>query len=349
VEVAAASSRTFPEQFQYVFSVSDAAGHVIDRKLSRDAQLVIENLQPGRYQVEASAFSRDLIRSNAVRFDFTVAPAPFPWASAALSVLLALALIAMAWGYRQNRKLAAANNTLEVTNVELAKTRFQLANETEAERGRIARDLHDQTLADLRRLMMLTDRLPDARTDGGQVQPSEFRREIESVSTEVRRICEDLSPSALANVSLAAALEWALAEASASQADGARFEYACAVEPELDEKRALDPATAIQVYRIVQEALSNVSKHAAASRVRLAMSSSPENVLEVTLEDDGRGFDIEQAGKTGRGLSNIRSRASLIGASVAWRPRSGGGTVFTLHIHVSGRVVAQSQREDLLQ
>jgi signal transduction histidine kinase len=324
--MAATSSRTFPEQFQYAFSVLDAEGRSIKRKISRDSQLLIENLKPGRYQVVAGAFTKDLIPSSALRFEFSVAEAPFPWTSAALSVLLLLALVAMAWGYRQNSRLAGANARLETTNTQLAETRFQLANETETERRRIARDLHDQTLADLRRLMMLTD---------AQAQPGELRREIESVSTEVRRICEDLSPSALANVGLAAALEWALAEASASQPDGARFEYECVMEPGIEDKLSLDAAAAIQVYRIVQEALSNVSKHAAAARVKLSMSCNADHALLITLEDDGRGFDITRAGTSGRGLYNIRSRASLIDASVNWTPRSGGGTVFTLKTHAN--------------
>jgi signal transduction histidine kinase len=338
VEVAAASTRTFPEQFQYVFTLTSAEGVLIQRKLSRDPQFLMENLKAGRYQLTAGAFTRDLVSSKPARFEFSVAPVPFPWTSAALSTLLLLALVAMTWGYRQNTRLARANATLATTNAQLAETRVQLANETEAERRRIARDLHDQTLADLRRLMMLTDRLPEARAGAGDVQPSEFRQEIESVSTEVRRICEDLSPSALANVGLAAALEWALAETAASQPDGAKFEYACSVEPGIEESISLDGDSAIQVYRIVQEALSNVSKHAAASRVNLTMSRSGADALEITLEDDGRGFDIRSAAPSGRGLSNIRSRASLIDATVEWTPRSGGGTVFRLRKHAeSGR------------
>ena len=76
-----------------------------------------------------------------------------------------------------------------------------LANEAERERSRIARDLHDQTLADLRKLMMMSDRLKPA--------DPEFRSEIEAV-TEIRRICEDLSPSVLENVGLVSALEFLL-------------------------------------------------------------------------------------------------------------------------------------------
>src|SRR4029434_5510060 len=115
-----------------------------------------------------------------------------------------------------------------------------LANETEAERRRIARDLHDQTLADLRRLLLLTDQLPARERENGRetIDPSVLRGEVETISTEIRRICEDLSPSALTNVGLAAALEWALADAVAHQPPEKKFEYEfvcdCPIEESLD-------------------------------------------------------------------------------------------------------------------
>jgi signal transduction histidine kinase len=257
LEVASISSRTFPEQFQYSFSVFDEDGRIVREKRSRESQLLIEGLRPGGYRVVARAFTNDLIPSEALQFQFTVARAPFPWTSTALSVLLALALIAMWWAHRQNQRLFA-------TNRQLADTRMQLANETETERRRIARDLHDQTLADLRRLMMLTDQLPVS--ENGHVEPSAFRGEIEAISTEIRRICEDLSPSALANVGLAAALEWALASAVAQLSSDKRFEYELICDGGIEERLRLNPGAQIQIYRIVQEALSNICRHSSATR-----------------------------------------------------------------------------------
>jgi signal transduction histidine kinase/ligand-binding sensor domain-containing protein len=321
LDVAAISSRTFPEQFQYSFSVLDGDGRRVIEKRSRESQLLIEGLRPGCYRVVARAFTNDLVPSHALQFEFAVARAPFPWTSTALSVLLALALLAMWWGYRQNRSLFGANR-------QLADTRMQLANETETERRRIARDLHDQTLADLRRLMMLTDRLPESKN--GHVEPSAFRDEIESISTEIRRICEDLSPSALANVGLAAALEWALADAVAHQPVEKRFEYEFVCDGAIEERLKLAPAEQIQVYRIVQEALSNICRHSAATRVRLAVAIDACGDMLIELEDNGRGFDSDKPGKVGRGLTNIRSRASVIEASVTWVAMPEGGTIFRL-------------------
>jgi signal transduction histidine kinase/ligand-binding sensor domain-containing protein len=323
LEAAAISSRTFPEQFQYSLTVTDSEGRVVSEKHSRESQFLIEGLRPGGYQVSIRAFTVDLVPSEAGQFSFVVAGAPFPWTSAALSVLLALAIVAMWWGYRQNRRLAR-------TNRQLADTRMQLANETESERRRIARDLHDQTLADLRGLMMLTDRLP--ASTNGHVPATRLREEIESISTEIRRICEDLSPSALANVGLAAALEWALADAVAHLPPEKKFEYEFSCDAGIEERLNLEPSAQIQVYRIVQEALSNVCRHSSASSVRLAIGIEAGGELVIQLEDNGCGFDAGTSGTVGRGLLNIRSRASLIEASVEWRARPGGGTAFEMRM-----------------
>src|SRR5262249_32806232 len=210
IDVAASSSRTFPEQFQYLFTFRDDHGKQMTTAPTRIPRLTSDVLPPGNYWEEVRAYNVDLVESAPVTVAITIKSAPFPWTSTALGTLLALALIALAWGWRQNKKLSR-------TNVALAETRMQLANETETERRRIARDLHHQTIEDLRRLMLLTDQLPKSESSNGHVEPSKIREEIESVSTEIRRICEDLSPSTLANVGLAAALEWALADAIAHQ------------------------------------------------------------------------------------------------------------------------------------
>jgi signal transduction histidine kinase/ligand-binding sensor domain-containing protein len=334
LDVTATSSRTFPEQFQYGFLLYDGAGRLIKQKLSHDAQLTMEGLRPGKYRVMARAFTMDLVASQPFSFEFDVAGAPFPWTTAALSVLLALALIALFWGYWQNRRIARTSAALMDANRQLAGARLQLANETEAERRRIARDLHDQTLADLRNLLLLTDQLPTngARLDQKlTLDPATFRAEIESISQEVRRICEDLSPSVLENVGLTAALEWALANALAHSAPDCKFEYEFTCEDDLEEHMSLAPNVQMQIYRIAQEALSNICRHAAARVVRLNVSATPDGIFLLKIEDDGRDFDPQdKKRKGGRGLANIRARASLIEAEVAWTKRTGGGTLFTL-------------------
>ncbi|HYX27755.1 MAG TPA: ATP-binding protein [Pyrinomonadaceae bacterium] len=336
LDVTAISSRTFPEQFQYAFALYDASGKIIREKLAHDSQFAMEKLSPGRYKVVARAFTKDLTPAIPLSFEFTVARAPFPWTSTALGVLLLFALIALAWGYFQNRRIHRTSAELAAANRELASARLQLANETETERRRIARDLHDQTLADLRNLALLIDQLPsggvnDRRPNRASSQPGALRAEIESISQEVRRICEDLSPSALENVGLSAALQFALSHAVEHAAPDCKFDYEFHCDDSLDDKLNLPPSMQIQIYRIAQEALSNVCRHAKARHVIVSATVSPLNEFKLRIEDNGRGFDQGGARKkSGRGIANIRARASMIDATVDWQTANGGGTIFTL-------------------
>jgi signal transduction histidine kinase/ligand-binding sensor domain-containing protein len=396
LDVDASDSRTFPEQFQYAFTLLDSRGRTVKQKLSHDSQFQADGLPAGRYRITARAYTLDLTPSAPLAFDFEVASAPFPRTTVALSVLLALALVALAWAYLEHRRILRSREALREANRQLAAARLQLASEAESERRRIARDLHDQTLADLRRLLLLTDEMQSgglapvagmtatsgvaaaasgptagandslARTDGdasgagvgapgalagasgGALQtvafdPAALRAEIEAISQEVRRICEDLSPSVLENVGFAAALEFALASALAHLPAEHKFTYEFTCDESLEERLALAPGAQMQVYRIVQEAVSNVCRHARAAHVRLTIHLDEDGLFTLTLEDDGRGFDAaNRKALKGRGLAGIRARASLVEAEVEWRRREGGGTVFVLRKKSAGKKEATS-------
>ncbi|MFL6257908.1 MAG: two-component regulator propeller domain-containing protein [Pyrinomonadaceae bacterium] len=353
LDVAASASRTFPEQFFYAFTLRDAKGQVVKQKLSRDSQFQAESLAAGAYTVTARAYTLDLVPSDTLVLNFEVARAPFPRTIVALSVLLAFALVALVWAVLQHRRVVRSREELREANHQLAAARLQLASEAEAERRRIARDLHDQTLADLRRLLLLTDEM---QQPGGTATPSplvtsttgttgttvadapRLRAEIESISQEVRRICEDLSPSVLENVGFAAALEWAVAAACAQQPAAHRFAYDFVCDEDLEERLALAPGVQMQVYRIVQEAVSNVCRHAEAEHVSLSVHLDDAGDFLLKLSDDGRGFDADnKRALKGRGLAGIRARASLIEGEADWSRREGGGTVFTLRKRAAAR------------
>jgi signal transduction histidine kinase/ligand-binding sensor domain-containing protein len=331
VDVTAVSSRTFPEQFQYAFTLTDSSNHVVKQKLSRESQFAMEGLKPGQYTVTARGFTKDLVASPPLSFTFSVAKAPFPWTSTALAILLGLALLALAWAIMERRRIAATSAALVDANRELADARLNLANEAERERGRIARDLHDQTLADLRHLALLTDQM---KSNGAgiekQTQTSALRTEIESISQEVRRICEDLSPSVLQNVGFAAALEFALAHAIQDAPPTKRFVYTFHCDEAIEERSGLSPSVQMQIYRIVQEAVNNIWRHAEATEVGMSVTAPAEGDFVLQLEDNGRPFDINHHNSEGRGLANMRARAGLIDAQIAWQKRDSGGTVFTL-------------------
>jgi signal transduction histidine kinase len=352
LDVAAAASRTFPEQFFYAFTLRDAKGQVVKQKLSRDSQFQAESLAAGAYNVTARAYTLDLVPSDTLVLNFEVARAPFPRTIVALSVLLAFALVALVWAVLQHRRVVRSREELREANHQLAGARLQLASEAEAERRRIARDLHDQTLADLRRLLLLTDEMQQPGANGTAAQGAlvtsttgttvadapRLRAEIESISQEVRRICEDLSPSVLENVGFAAALEWAVTSACAQQPAAHRFAYDFVCDEDLEERLALAPGVQMQVYRIVQEAVSNVCRHAEAGRVSLSVHLDDAGDFLLKLSDDGRGFDADnKRALKGRGLAGIRARASLIEGEAGWARREGGGTVFTLRKRAAAR------------
>ncbi|HKY27094.1 MAG TPA: two-component regulator propeller domain-containing protein, partial [Pyrinomonadaceae bacterium] len=330
-DVSAISSRTFPEQFQYGFILSDGSGQIIKQRVSRESQFTIEGLKPGSYRVVARAFTKDLVPSSPLSFDLHVAGAPFPWTSTALAVLLLLALLALLWAVLERRRIVKTSVALVEANRELADARLNLANEAERERGRIARDLHDQTLADLRHLLLMADQFSQNRTTNGKrADATELRGEIESISREVRRICEDLSPSVLQNVGFAAALEFALSHAVQQAAPEKQLAHEFVCDDSLEEQTQLAPNVQMQIYRITQEALNNICRHANANRVKMTVTSSEQGDFELVIEDDGIEFDPNGNQSEGRGLANMRARASLIEAEISWRRRETGGTVFTL-------------------
>jgi signal transduction histidine kinase/ligand-binding sensor domain-containing protein len=307
LEVAGLSSRTFPEQFQYGFLLKNKTGVILDKKLSNDAQFSPENLPPGAYRIEARSFNKDLLASEPLVLEFTVARAPFPLTATALGVLLAAALIGLIWAMIERRRI-------NLRNRELAAARFDLANEAERERKRIAQDLHDQTLADLRSLMLMSDKSPlDAKN---------FRGEIEAVSTEIRRICEDLSPSVLENVGLIAALEFLLGQTIEN--------YKFSADEGLEEQINFTSNVQMQIYRIAQEILTNIKHHSDASFVRMEIGMSAENEFVLTIEDDGSVFNPEKIASKGRGIVNIKSRAALLKADIFWRKSETEGTIFQL-------------------
>jgi len=309
VEVAGQSSRTFPEEFQYGFVLTNGKGEEVDRRLSNEAQYAPANLSPGEYAIEAIAFNRDILASEPLTVRFSVANAPFPWTATALGILLLLSLGGLVWAIIEHRRIAERNR-------ELAAARLDLANEAERERRRIARDLHDQTLADLRNLMITSDKLVGGNT--------EFRSEIEAVSTEIRRICEDLSPSVLENVGLVAALEFLLDRT----VENRRFD----AEDSTDDLIGFPLNVQLQIYRIAQEVLTNIVRHSDADLVEMAVDASVPGEFSLNIRDNGRVFQPDGKMQKGRGVSNIRSRANLINGQVEWKESRRGGNVFSLRL-----------------
>lgn len=314
IEVAGQSSRTFPEEFQYAFILRDSGEKILQSRISGEPQYAPPGLDPGEYTIEARVYDRDLQSSEPLVARFTVGREPFPWTATALAVLLVLSLAALIWAIVEHRRMRARNR-------ELAIARQDLVNEAERERRRIARDLHDQTLTDLRSLMMKGDRLSDGDTW--------LRDEIEAVSTEIRRICEDLSPSVLENVGLVASLEFLLGQTVKR--------HSFSASSDADELIDLPINYQLQVYRIAQEVLTNIARHSDAGIVEMKVEAEEGNSFRLMIRDDGAPFRPEESSGSGRGIANIRSRANIISADISWENPEEGGNLFILSIRSASK------------
>ncbi len=191
---------------------------------------------------------------------------------------------------------------------------YQNARELAAakERQRLARDLHDavsQTLFSVSLTAEVLPRIYERDPEQGRQRLEELRQLTRGALAEMRMLLLELRPAALAETSLPDLLRQ-LGEAVVGRAR-------IPVELAVDSTRELPPEVAVAMYRIAQEALNNVVKHAGAEQVLVSLRDGHDDggdLLELVITDDGCGFDVT-AGSSGRlGLVIMAERAESIGA-----------------------------------
>jgi two-component system sensor histidine kinase UhpB len=197
----------------------------------------------------------------------------------------------------------------------------------ERERQRIARELHDEVGQTLTGLILQVEGIDGPIPDRLREQLDELRETARHGTEEVRRIVRRLRPEALEDLGLQSALA-ALATAFGEQTKVA-IERRVEPCPPLSEEREL------VVYRIAQEALTNVARHANATRVEFRFEHLGEEIV-LTVRDDGRGIPPD-ALRSSHGILGMRERAMLIGAKLAITRPPDGGTEVRLSISLDGR------------
>ncbi|HEX6695219.1 MAG TPA: GAF domain-containing sensor histidine kinase [Solirubrobacteraceae bacterium] len=214
----------------------------------------------------------------------------------------------------------AATAVATAKSVEADRRRRSLAA-TEAERHRWARELHDETLQALGGLKVLLSSA--TRLDDPEAMRSAMREAMAQLTGDIaslRALIAELRPPALDQLGLAPALT------SLAQRTGAGNDVEVRAEVELPDDRRLAPELETTVYRVVQESLTNVVKHARASSIDIAVRCA-DDALEVCVADDGVGFDTEAAAGDGFGLAGMRERVELAGGELSVLPGSEAGTV----------------------
>jgi two-component system, NarL family, sensor histidine kinase DevS len=195
----------------------------------------------------------------------------------------------------------------------------------ELERRRLARELHDETgqasTSILLGLKGLEERTGD---EASRAAAEELRELVVSTLQDVRRLAVELRPTALDDFGLVAALE-RLADSFAEQTGiSVDFETALA-----NERLPAEVETAL--YRIVQESLTNVVKHARARRVSILLARRA-GVVKAVVEDDGRGFDPTELRDDGFGLVGMRERLALLGGRLEVESRPESGTTIAAEV-----------------
>jgi two-component system, NarL family, sensor histidine kinase UhpB len=214
----------------------------------------------------------------------------------------------------------AFNSMLERLEEERLASGRRALSIQESERRRVARELHDEVGQTLTAMLLQVEGLAGSIPPEARTELEELRETARTGAEEVRRIAQRLRPEALEELGLQAAM-LALLDGVAAQA---HIHCEHAIERDLP----LNADDELVVYRVAQEALTNVVRHAKATNVSLSLTTDGGAVV-LRVADDGRGIPPELLDSS-FGIRGMRERALLIGATIDVRSRPGAGTTVEL-------------------
>jgi two-component system sensor histidine kinase DegS len=198
----------------------------------------------------------------------------------------------------------------------------------EAERKRIARELHDETVQDL---VVVARQLDDLDSGGSRLSAQDIRQKVQKILAGVRHFSQELRPSILDDLGLVAAVQWLALDINNN--------YGIAVETEIaGNQPQFPPEVELMLFRITQEALTNVRKHSEATQVLIKLDFS-EHKVKVLIHDNGIGFDIPS--KVGDftivdklGLVGMQERVQLLRGVMSIESQPGKGTSLTVEVPI---------------
>lgn len=201
----------------------------------------------------------------------------------------------------------------------------------EEERKRVAREIHDgpaQAIANIVLRMEFCEKLLELKPDKVKGELQSLKELVRNTLQDIRKIIFDLRPMALDDLGLVPALRRYLEDYKSKYNLNTEFIF-------FGYERRLDNAVEVGLFRVVQEALNNVWKHARASKVIVRLEMGRDNV-NILIKDDGQGFDVEQAlankQRESLGLTSMRERVELLGGTFILRSRPGQGTEILLKV-----------------
>lgn len=247
---------------------------------------------------------------------------------------LALGMVITDLSEQKSKQAAEIKRTAAMHRLLLERT----FSAQEEERRRIARELHDEAGQLLTSLLVgLRTVETSAKISHIKAQGRQLRKIAARAIEELGRLARGLHPVVLEDLGLGVALARYVAEYSAA--------HNIAIQLSLKGLPGnLPQPVQIGLYRILQEALSNVARHSGARKVSIRFTSSP-SVLRVAVADDGRGFDAEAVAASSRrlGLHGMRERAAMLGGTVSF-PSPDQGTRMLVQIPLQNQPVARKKR-----
>ena len=197
----------------------------------------------------------------------------------------------------------------------------------ELERTRLARELHDETGQALTSILLSLRTVEEAAGDEQELHAAvaEVRELVRSTLQDVRQLAVELRPKVLDDFGLVAALE------RLTETFGEQTGMSVQFQQLLPTSDRLPPEVETALYRIVQESLTNIVKHARATSVSVVLARKDDSV-SVVVEDDGVGFEPHLARDGGIGLVGMQERVALLGGRLAIESRPGAGTTFVAEV-----------------
>lgn len=229
-------------------------------------------------------------------------------------------------------QLATQVTALDQANLALQDAHRRLLTERERERKHLAREIHDQVLQDLLTVNYRLEEVEETETITGMLQEEvgDIRSSIKMLVDDLRRICGNLRPPTIDSLGLGAALQ------SYTRDWSERTGIALALDLDANLGR-LPEAIELSIFRIVQEGLSNIRKHAQASQVQIRLRHTSPRALLVSIADNGRGiaqdFDLAALSQHGHyGLLGISERIALLGGRLKLQNQASGGLLLEVEI-----------------
>lgn len=273
-----------------------------------------------------------------------VVPNVVIWHQASLEWFIEAAQVGLAVTVGLVLSTRVEQEALERRRAEEMAARLSLVNRLatraqEEERLRIARELHDETVQEMAFLSHALDEVVDtyALAEGAIDRLRQLRAMTDRTIAGVRRFSRDLRPRTLDDLGLIPALESHIRDLNEKANAGAALQPVQHRLRVSGTPRRLDSEAEVALFRIVQEALRNIAKHADASEA-LVDATFEEDRVCVEVRDDGSGFDGSASGAdflaSGRlGLAGMRERAQLVGARLDVHSELGGGTAITVELN----------------